>query len=823
MKKLLSALLCLCLLAGTVIAMTPTTSAAVTNPERFPEMERAELIYSQNFEGSDVTDAANASALISALGWSGTAFKNMEIRKDGDSNNHQLYFGANADSSMTICTDDRLAGGNYVVEYTATMLTFAAGADGAGMGFRSAGFKSTEAGWNFLLKERGNFDFHFHANGVPTGNYHSELDIAPNAETVNGSNRANGSVIGEKIRLRLVIDAENGLSAYTVDPITGEATIVVGMNEDKVAAWKGSSSTIDSAVQIRAINVDTSYLVDDIQIWSNVKTKTVPEIIGYQTTSLQNSTYDIRFIAQTKGIAATGMGFDVQYSFLMGGKTISGTKRIYCEYLYQSLTTDFGDSTLKADVENGYNYLIALAINGIPSDAKATYTVTPFALYGEDEVALGTAKNYSVTRDLLSMVPSLSGGTLASTKEFTTDYQRLYYTGTTLAEYNAYVNKLAAYGFELYDENTINGNVYKTFTTDYMVLHAYYLASKNTTSIIVTEKTNWTAYPTAPTDDPVLCDNALTMMDMNYSSQSGGQNNGMGFVYSLEDGSFVIIDGGYAAETDALFNYLSEHNHRKDGKILIRAWIITHPDGDHYKCFNEFTVKYANKVTLEYFVAQFDSIHSEAATMIYNNAAQYKGCKNIVPMPGQVMYFGPLKVEFLFTAEMYQGYTGADLTSNQTNESSLVFKAYLDDTNVLFMGDAVASSIDAVVAYYGSALKCQYFQAAHHGLNGTTALYDLILPDYLLMTTHSTATEERLDKTHSHGKQSLLYYLMNKGCVKKVYSAGEMDDVTGDEFTVLFGTVSIPVIEPETPTEVQLGNFETQRDRVLFDQLIGNN
>ncbi len=834
MKKLLSILLCLCLLAGGVMALIPTATAAVANPECFPTMDRAELIYSQNFEGNDVTGAASASALVNSLGWSGTAFQNMEIRQDGDSSNHQLYFKANSNSSMTICTDDRLAGGNYVIEYTATMLTFASDADGAGLGFRSSSYEAITTaaegtGWNFLLKERGNFDFHFHTPGVIPGNHHSEVDIAPNAETVNGVNRANGSVVGEKIRFRLVINAENGLSAYTIDQSTGEATIVVGMNEEYVSSWAANSAGIGNAVQIRAIRDTTSYLVDDIQIWNNVKTKSVPDLLGYQTTSLHHDTYDVRFVAQVKGTAATSMGFKVDYSFLRDGSTITGSKNIYCKYLYESLSTDFGDATLTADSANGYNYLIALSINGIPSDAVATYRVTPFSLLeGNNTLTYGSSEAYEVSRTLLGLTPRLSGGTLASTKEFTTDHQRLYYTGTTLAEYNAYVNKLPAQGFELYQENTVNGNVYKTFTSDYLVLHAYYLASQQTTSILVTEKDNWTAYPTKPTEDPVLCENALTMMDMSYETQTN-KNNGMGFVYSLEDGSYVIIDGGFGTEADALYNYLQKHNHRPDGEILIRAWIMTHPDGDHYGCFNQFTTNYANSVTLEYFVAQFDQYHITTSqpsviSTIYANVAKYDGCKNIVPMPGQVMYFGTLKIEFLFTAEMYQGYTGADLGSSQTNEASLVFKAYVDDTNVLFMADVVGLSIDAIVTYYGSALRCQYYQAPHHGLNGTTALYDAVLPEYVLMTTHSAATEQRLDKTHDHGKQSLLYYLMNKGCVKKVFSAGELDAVAGDEFTVIFGTVSVPVIpSPDVNNTIKPGNYETERDEYTFDQLFGNN
>ena len=820
MKKLLSVLLCLSMLAGAVLAMIPAASAAVTDPERFPAMEKAELIYSENFEDDSMTNAFDSTELIELLGWSGTAFQGMEVRKDANSDNHQLYFAANADSNMTICTDDRLAGGNYTIEYTATMLTFASGSDGAGMGFRSS-YKEETAGWNFLTKERGNFDFHFHTTDYAAGNRHSETDIAPEAETVDGTNRANGSIVGEKIRFRLVIDAENGLSAYVIDQNTGAATIVVGMNEECVSSWANDSATLNNSVQIRAINTLTSYLVDDIQIWNNVKTQSVPELIGYQTTSMHNETYDIRFIAGVNGIAANSMGFNVGYSFVKNGRTVSGTKTVYCEYLYEALSTDFGSGVISAS-STGYNYLIALSVTDVPSDVAVTYTVTPFSTFNQT-TKTGTQETYVLDRSVLEMVPKISDATPDSIKEFTPGQHRIMYSGMTLKDYNAYVANLENLGFTLYDENAINGNVYKTYTSGYMALHVYYLAKNHTITILATEKDNWTAYPTAPKRDSHVTLPSLTMMDMNYLAQTN-QNFGMGFVYTLEDGSYVIIDGGLGTEAEPLYNALKANNKRADGEIVIRAWIITHPDGDHYGCFNEFTKNHVNDVTLEYFVAQFDMIHctgnsySTVYNTIYNNATKYVGCKKITPMAGQIMYFGTLKIEFLYTAEMYQGYAEADLTVTQTNDSSLVFKAYQDDTNVLFTGDVVGLGIDALVAYYGSALKCQYFQTPHHGLNGTKALFDAVDPEYLFINTHYEAAAQRMDSTHAHGKQSMLYYLLSVMGINansnKIYIAGEKDDVVGDEL------VTVALLTPPSPT---LGNFGTQKDTVSFDSLISKN
>ena len=809
MKKALSLLLCLCLLTSCFVMLIPTASAAVTSngissPRRFPKMRQAELIYSESFESENVTGATDASALIEALGWTGTAFSNMAIQQDSGSDNHQLYFKANNDSAMTVCTDDRLVGGNYVIEYTATMLTFANGADGAGMGFRSS-YKEETAGWNFLAKERGNFDFHFHTSTITADNYHEEVDIAPTAETVSGTKRTNGSIVGEKIRFRLVIDAENGLSAYTVDQTTGEATIVVGMNEDCVASWANSSSTLNNTLMIRAINIDTSYLVDDIQIWSNKKSAPVPRLIGYQTTAPSGGTYDVRFLAGIRlsegidGLNTQSLGFRITHSSTKSGTTKNENLVQYSPALYKTLSDNFGTVELSA-VSQRYDYLVFLTVKGISTDAEDSFTITPFSVIEEKGSTVrraGTAKTFT-TNGLLDSVPAIAGGRRQSEKEFTTDYYRHYYTGTALAEYNAYTDFLTAAGYTLFDHNTIGNNVYKTYVSDEVILHAYYLAATQTSAVLVAKTDDWTAYPTSPTSDGPVAEPNLMMMDMSYLRQSGGKNNGMGFVYTLEDGSYVIIDGGWRADAAALYSYLRSNNKRADGKILIRAWFITHPDQDHYGCFLEFTGSYADQVTLEYFVAQFEQSHittdlPSTIRAIDDSVSQYENCETVVPMAGQVMYFGTLKVEFFFTAEMYQGYTGVDLTANQTNESSLVFKAYLGDTEVLFTADVMNKSIDALVAYYGNSLRCQYFQAPHHGLNGTTAFFDAIRCEYLFMTTHATATAERLDSTHAHGKQSKLYYLVQitgMNPATDVFSAGEKDSVTGDELTVIPISVS---------------------------------
>ncbi len=389
-------------------------------------------------------------------------------------------------------------------------------------------------------------------------------------------------------------------------------------------------------------------------------------------------------------------------------------------------------------------------------------------------------------------IPNFTGGVLTNNvKEFTPGYYRYYYTGSSRAAYDAYLQALVDNDFVLYGTNQIDSNVYTTYYKGSLMVHVYYLDATKTVSILTTDSLTAVAYPKAPVSDGTVTTPAFTMLDMDYDSQPGGKNNGMGFVFTLADGSYVIIDGGYATESENLYQYLVTNNKRADGKILIRAWIITHPDGDHYGTFLQFAKDHAEDVKLEYLVAQFDQdrINSGAiegiVDAIYAAQRKFAGSRRLVPLIGQKMYFGDMAFEFLFTAEaLYPTVVNSD------NEHSLVIKTDFGGQTILFAADVVGVSIDWLTTHYTNALKCDFFQAPHHGLNGTTALYDLILPDYLLMTTHSTATEERLDKTHTHGKRSQLYYLMAKNCIEHVFVA---DNGVNGMIPIMIGTnVVIP-------------------------------
>lgn len=64
----------------------------------------------------------------------------------------------------------------------------------------------------------------------------------------------------------------------------------------------------------------------------------------------------------------------------------------------------------------------------------------------------------------------------------------------------------------------------------------------------------------------------------------------MSYVIRLADGTFIVVDGGYATnrEADGLYELLMANT--ADGKQpVISAWFITHLHYDHYGCLKKFT------------------------------------------------------------------------------------------------------------------------------------------------------------------------------------------------------------------------------------------
>ena len=189
----------------------------------------------------------------------------------------------------------------------------------------------------------------------------------------------------------------------------------------------------------------------------------------------------------------------------------------------------------------------------------------------------------------LTEVPRFTAATYSATYPSGDGIQQLYYTGADASKITAYVNQLKTLGYVKTEDNSINGNRFVTCYGKGGLVHISYLNHNKSLSVILDELKN-AVYKYDEPKYTKVTDQTLAVMSLDYDThqdtlKDGNHDaSGMSYVITLEDGRYVIIDGGYggAADHHILYNYLKDNNKRKDKKIVIAAWIFTHDHSDHY-------------------------------------------------------------------------------------------------------------------------------------------------------------------------------------------------------------------------------------------------
>ncbi len=404
--------------------------------------------------------------------------------------------------------------------------------------------------------------------------------------------------------------------------------------------------------------------------------------------------------------------------------------------------------------------LLAATVMGCSSDQDEAETKKPSASTTARETEQETTKKIEVKpKPWRTEIPSYetANGKVVDDGLFTEGVYRTRVTGTTRAEYDAYRKKLVAEGFSLYAENEIDLNHHATYTGELSMVHVYYTATKNEVRVLRSSLEDFAEYPLSPVTDGTNVATPLVAMT---------PANGAGFVFRMRDGSYVIIDGGWGYGADVLYQYLKTNNWRSDGKIVIRAWMITHFHEDHYGNFESFAQKYSKEVKLEYFVSQLD--HPERPLQKndcdrINLALSYfqhaHGTVHLIPQVGQEMYLGEAKFEFLHTQErLYPDYRMSD-----GNDYSLVAKVTFEGKTFLMMGDCYPSIV-GLESTYGSYLKSDYVQAPHHAMGGTSRLfYDLVDADAIMINATASEMEDRLSSWDEGNYGAIQYAVKTKG------------------------------------------------------------
>lgn len=403
--------------------------------------------------------------------------------------------------------------------------------------------------------------------------------------------------------------------------------------------------------------------------------------------------------------------------------------------------------------------------------------------------------------------PAGEGIELSGVQDIADDSLLYYYTGSgaTASTYENYCETLKGEGYTLYSDNTIEGNVYRTYNskdgkhTLYVVYAAYqHAANQNVSgyvssirvisapmgSINLVEKEVLSAQKYTR-----IADSSITTVRMEYSTG----NFGMDYVVMLEDGSFIIYDGGGNGQTNPandhvrLYNVLVDlyqraHNGKsptKENPLVIAGWILTHQHWDHICVFRDFCSKYGGyqQVRIEALYANFIS-ETEAFNAYNPDFSLSNKLQTYVDMTnGTFKYYklhSGMKLH-IRNATLEVLYTHEDMFPARIyyfNDSSTVVRFTIrnsqsgKETTATFLGDLYKYGSKVMRALYGSTLKCDIVQVAHHGYQGCeTELYKLFSPELLLWPTSSSQWNSQTnDKagTSSAWHMQVDYYIANK-------------------------------------------------------------
>ena len=160
----------------------------------------------------------------------------------------------------------------------------------------------------------------------------------------------------------------------------------------------------------------------------------------------------------------------------------------------------------------------------------------------------------------------------------------------------------------------------------------------------------------------------------------------------------VLVDCSEDEYADYILEYLDSL-----GIEELEYFIITHPDSDHMGA--------APDILEGIKVNNFVMNGQQKSTKFFENTLnviEEKGINALVAAPGDVFTVGALQLSILGP----QPYLVED---DDWNEASLIIHATYGHRSVLLTGDAEDKGEADLVEAYGSIIKCDIFQAGHHG------------------------------------------------------------------------------------------------------------
>ena len=358
-----------------------------------------------------------------------------------------------------------------------------------------------------------------------------------------------------------------------------------------------------------------------------------------------------------------------------------------------------------------------------------------------------------------------TGGTLDNGAIYDANYNShtASYSGVDAAEHLAYRELLTECGFVLYAENAINGNLFATYKANGRVISLAFYPSLSSMDITVTpEGAMLPSAEAAPYEKDPTVTPSVTLMDHELAS----------YVLQLEDGSFLIVDGGdlnRAGAMDKMWDHLTSLTPAGQ-KPVISLWMITHAHSDHALLFVSFLQKYRDDLILKavaynftnyelvgmtepvYKYQGFDGLAVCAEKVERVLDLYYPNTERWIPRTGEVHSVAGAEIEILFSHEDH--YPKVPHGGNYTSSG---WRITLGGSTIVFLGDMTDDSCNRIAGLYGAALEADILQLTHHGVSGgSLALYQYIDPKICFWGTAKATFEG--DKCNGTGDYASFTY-----------------------------------------------------------------
>lgn len=359
------------------------------------------------------------------------------------------------------------------------------------------------------------------------------------------------------------------------------------------------------------------------------------------------------------------------------------------------------------------------------------------------------------------------------------DSYMLYLDNTNKDEFEAYLDKLEGLGYKQFARREVNECIFTTYTNDKHVINTTFTGFENNVRVTLDDSYDMSIFEKK--EYTKVCEPTVAMVGLETykgTNDSYKYNQiGLFLIFRLEDGRFIIVDGGgYTAYLPQVIYQDLQDLAVDKNNITIAAWIFTHAHGDHTGGFVKFaTSSYGKKVTIENFIfnfttySQYEGISEGAdhgrADQTREAVASYYPKSTVVKVhTGQVLQAADVEMEFLYT---FDDILPANLTFHNT--TSLVFRYKSNGYTVMCLGDAYTVTSKRLVKMYGEYLKSDMVQIAHHGyVGGTNELYKNIAATVNLWP----GGVEAFGGKRNLSGESYNKYALSLASVKETYVAG---------------------------------------------------